>query len=174
MCVAPRGPGTRRGSGMRPAPRPMFSLKRRARRRGSPACRMNPRSRSGRSFTSISSSTTRSQSSSLSLAARLASRAYLVHPQTPSSGFRSGTYAGKPSATTSGCFASHAFTAFDLLWIWFRSQTTVTAPGREVVVLPTGYSDSPAPARSQPELQALDPHALPWPHPDFIGIITCV
>ena len=38
----------------------------------------------------------------------------------------------------------------------------LTAPGREVVLLSTGYSDSPAPVRLQPELQALDPHALPW------------
>src|SRR5438067_8372941 len=62
---------------------------------GSPVWRMNPRSRSGRNFTSINSSTTRSHNSSLSLAARLASRPYFAHPQTPSSGFRLGTYPGK-------------------------------------------------------------------------------
>src|SRR4051812_24773649 len=91
---------------------------------------MNPRSRSGRNLTSTSSSTTRPHSSSLSVAARLASRPYLVHPHTPSSGFRSGTYPWKSSTTTPGWSASHPFTAFARLWIWFRSQTTVTGPNR--------------------------------------------
>src|SRR5262249_40598533 len=79
---------------------------------------MNPRSRSGRNFTSISESTTQSHNSSLSWAARFASRPYLVHPHTPSSGFRSGTYPGKSSTTTPGCSASHALTALARLWIW--------------------------------------------------------
>jgi hypothetical protein len=38
----------------------------------------------------------------------------------------------------------------------------LTASGRKVVLLSTGYSDSPEPVRLQPELRALDPHALPW------------
>ena len=62
---------------------------------------------------------------------RVASRPYFVQPHTPSSGFRSGTYPGKSSATTSGCSASHAFTSWAWLWIWLRSQITVNGPRRD-------------------------------------------
>jgi hypothetical protein len=34
--------------------------------------------------------------------------------------------------------------------------------GQEVVLLSTGYSELPEPVRSKPELEALDPGALPW------------
>lgn len=35
-------------------------------------------------------------------------------------------------------------------------------PGQEVVLLITGWSESPDPAEVQPEVQALDPAAAPW------------
>ena len=45
-------------------------------------------------------------------------------------------------------------------------------PARRVVLLTTGYSDTPAVVPSQPELRALDPEAQLWrsiPMPDFDG-----
>jgi hypothetical protein len=35
-------------------------------------------------------------------------------------------------------------------------------PGQTVVLLSTGYSETPTPVRSQPEWQTLDPGAVPW------------
>lgn len=38
----------------------------------------------------------------------------------------------------------------------------LACPGEPVVLLTTGYSESPEPVRSYSELSALDPHAVPW------------
>src|SRR5262249_15709522 len=100
----------------------------------------------------------------LSWAARFASRPYLVHPHTPSSGFRSGTYPGKSSTTTPGCSASHALTALARLWIWFRSQTTVTPPSPRS----TSPSKPPTPGPRAPAAPARGPgvrHTARRPRP---------
>lgn len=38
----------------------------------------------------------------------------------------------------------------------------LTLPGEPVVLLTTGYSESPEPVRSYPVLASLDPQAMPW------------
>jgi hypothetical protein len=38
----------------------------------------------------------------------------------------------------------------------------LTRPGQRVVLLSTGYSESPEPIRSEPQWQVLDPEAVPW------------
>lgn len=43
-----------------------------------------------------------------------------------------------------------------------RILEELAGPRREVVLLTTGYSDSPEPVRGYPELEALDPRAKPW------------
>lgn len=38
----------------------------------------------------------------------------------------------------------------------------LAGPGENVVLLSTGYSESPTPVRTEPEWQVLDPDAVPW------------
>jgi hypothetical protein len=43
-----------------------------------------------------------------------------------------------------------------------RMLGELTNAGRDAVLLTTGYSESPNPVRTHPELESLDPKALPW------------
>src|SRR5437773_12238843 len=86
-------------------------------------------SRQGLCLSSSRASHTASKRCSTSPGHRLQSLPYFAQLHTHSSGSASGSWAGKSSTTTRGCFASHALTALDLLWILLPSHTTVHAPG---------------------------------------------
>src|SRR5258708_2882793 len=106
---------------------------------GMPALRMKACNRCGWNFRSMRASIMWSHNSSASHAARLLNRPYFVQLHTDSSGFRSGMYRGKSSATTSGCLAKYARTNRDSLWMPCRSHTTVSGPLADAGVARRGH-----------------------------------
>src|SRR5262249_29896997 len=94
--------------------------------KGRLVCSMNESRKYGCSFSQVNSAVTRRRRCAVSHGAKLASRPYLVQAHTPSSGFNSGTYPGKSSATTRGSFFRNALTSRARLWMLCRSQITVS------------------------------------------------